>query len=1394
MSRRLPARTFVAVLCLVGSAVLAPLLAPPTAAFGEHAFASNRVAGAGDPTYPVYSGSTLAQSFQVGTSFLIESVTLRVQNDGSSVNPLVVSIHANDPVRHVPVMSSSLVSSSQVTPNGASAPVNWTFPFSPSARLAAGSTYWIVAENPAPQPPPSNGYAWVQSNADSYPGGSGYMLDPSSGVWTGLPYDLFFSTYGLEYASNVTVGMGANRTQAQPGDLVRFTVYFNNTGNQTAPTVWINDTLETGLANPSLGFPDLTPVSPASFPNLTFRNVANGAHSFTVTAQAAIGTPPGSLLTNTADLAFVNATGTVRVSGPASASVLVGVVQKQLYLGGTSVSTKLLTTTRPTSPSGTTSTLSPGAAQPLDFLLSPSLARPFRTTNVSASLWISIVKAPPQTLRLNLSLLDNTTVVASMYPTITVTTSGYHVIGFGFPGLDRTFGVGHRIRLQIWSFGGGGGSTDSLVLSYNSTATPSRLNLTTTSYISIDQFLLRNQDTNATIWSPQDSLATWANVSDPFGNSRIAGVWINVTSPTNQLVASGAMNVVATDPSSLPSWILFNYSLNPPLSTGRYRVDVVAMEDNGVVSRAEGYADVAVPSFSFQNVPSVHRARVGEGFAFTLYYNNSGTGPAENVWINDTLPAELTFVTSSIPYTSLSGATYTWALADVSVGDHALEIDVTVPGSSVSASWVENQATLAYADTSGHALPGLASNATVFLNGPELTLTVTSSPASGVHSNETVTYTIGIQNTGDAAAEIWLNDTMPATFGYGTDDAGLLGGTTTFAGNVVQFHFSNMPGSTSWSFHLTTQAGAALTRNASYVNAASLDYTSQSGYLMPPDAAQVSSTAVAPWIAEGNAAFLVNRTAPGETVAATIGFVNLGNEPASKAWVNVTLDSQMTVADADLPFVEDAAGVRFSLTDVPPGPQAIFLNLTVDNSTPDRSVLAILGTLDYQDGVGNSLPRVLLSPAYLSVESASLTLTVTPLSPDVEAAVPFPLRIDAHNGGSGPTADVWLNVTLPLALEYYNDSAPAPFSEMGNFFSWHWKKQMPGSFVFDLYLRPRNATANGTVAELPFHLEYLDDNLGPRPSVNLTVPVTIIAPNIVLTVRADRDKPLAAQSFVYTLRVQNTGMTLASQVEILDRVDPSLEVLTYESPVGATGSQNLTWAFVDLAPGASVSVNLTVRVRDGIQGGTVIPAVLEANYTNSEGMFLARIRSIPALVTVDTDLGPLAWVALGGLAAAIVVGLFVLRRPKAEIEEAFLVYRDGVLISHLSRTLLREKDEDVLSGMLTAVQEFVREAFQYGEHRELHQLDFGEYRILIERGKYVYLAIVYSGQESPQIRKKVRAVIDRIEDQFGSILERWDGDMEEVIGARDLIRDTLLGAANHNHNHNHGAKPPTSEP
>ena len=616
-----------------------------------------------------------------------------------------------------------------------------------------------------------------------------------------------------------------------------------------------------------------------------------------------------------------------------------------------------------------------------------------------------------------------------------------------------------------------------------------------------------------------------------------------------------------------------------------------------------------------------------------------------------------------------------------------------------------------------------------------------------------------------------------------------MAGTTVLSGSVVRFSFGGMPAATSWSFQLTARAGPALVRNASYVNGVAVAYASLTGYRMPPESSEATSVAAAPWAPSGAIAFLENLTSPSASVAAQVVFSNLGNEPASFAWVNLTMDVRLTIVNASAPFTQNATDVRFSLGRVPIGQTTLLLNLTVNGSAPDRSVLQILGTLDYADGVGNVLPPLLLTPGSVSVNVAVLSLSVVPSSPEIEAGTSFPLVVSVYNWGSGSTGDVWLNVTLPPALTYYDDTSGTTVSVVGTSYSWHWDHQLPGLFAFSLFVKPRETTPNGTAADAEFRVDYRDFEGRVRPGLDSPVHIVVVAPSIALTIVPDRATVLAGEHVTYALRVQNQGSTLAEQVRVTDDVDPRLQIQSYDASVGATGTQKLTWTFTDVAPGATEIINLTVRVADGLQAGTVIPMALEANYTNSVGTPLDHIRSIPLSVTVDLDLMPFGLIALGGVVGGIFLYAYLSRRKKVEIEEVFLVYRDGVLISHLSRTLMREKDEDVLSGMLTAVQEFVREAFQYGEHRELHQLDFGEYRILIERGKFVYLAVVYSGEESAQIRKKVRTVIDRIEDQFGPVLEKWDGDMEEVVGARDLIRDTLLGAANHNHNHDHAAKP-----
>src|SRR5438034_11032817 len=197
-------------------------------------------------------------------------------------------------------------------------------------------------------------------------------------------------------------------------------------------------------------------------------------------------------------------------------------------------------------------------------------------------------------------------------------------------------------------------------------------------------------------------------------------------------------------------------------------------------------------------------------------------------------------------------------------------------------------------------------------------------------------------------------------------------------------------------------------------------------------------------------------------------------------------------------------------------------------------------------------------------------------------------------------------------------------------------------------------------------------------------------------------------------------------------------------------------------------MNGNARARD------LISNAFDVRYTNGEGVVIGSSRSDSQDVFVSDDPMPLVYIGAGGLPLGLLAAFLLIRRKRVQIEEVFLVFRDGLLIYHLSRSLSQDKDEDVLSGMLTAIQEFVRDAFVYGEHRELHHLDFGDYRIMIERGRNLYLAVVYAGKGASVIRKKVRWVLDHIEAAYGSVLEKWDGDMDKVAGARDLIREYLL--------------------
>jgi hypothetical protein len=130
------------------------------------------------------------------------------------------------------------------------------------------------------------------------------------------------------------------------------------------------------------------------------------------------------------------------------------------------------------------------------------------------------------------------------------------------------------------------------------------------------------------------------------------------------------------------------------------------------------------------------------------------------------------------------------------------------------------------------------------------------------------------------------------------------------------------------------------------------------------------------------------------------------------------------------------------------------------------------------------------------------------------------------------------------------------------------------------------------------------------------------------------------------------------------------------------------------------------------------------------------------------------------------------------IDDIFLIYRDGRLISHHTRKLRPDVDDEILSGMFSAVSEFIKRSFgEEGVEEQIDEISYGGRKILIEHGRYVFIAMVVSGGETLNMRKNTRNAVQNIEAEFGEVLDGWSGATNELIGAKRWIQMLITGKA-----------------
>lgn len=129
---------------------------------------------------------------------------------------------------------------------------------------------------------------------------------------------------------------------------------------------------------------------------------------------------------------------------------------------------------------------------------------------------------------------------------------------------------------------------------------------------------------------------------------------------------------------------------------------------------------------------------------------------------------------------------------------------------------------------------------------------------------------------------------------------------------------------------------------------------------------------------------------------------------------------------------------------------------------------------------------------------------------------------------------------------------------------------------------------------------------------------------------------------------------------------------------------------------------------------------------------------------------------------------------ESTIEDVFLLDRGGILLRHLTRRLRPHVDSGILSGMLRAVQEFVRDSFRE-EEGNLNEMGFGELKISLCTGKHVILATVVRGGRPADHMDQMMAAVQGLEDEHGADLRDWDGHMQAVRFVDEYLRRLLDG-------------------
>lgn len=130
------------------------------------------------------------------------------------------------------------------------------------------------------------------------------------------------------------------------------------------------------------------------------------------------------------------------------------------------------------------------------------------------------------------------------------------------------------------------------------------------------------------------------------------------------------------------------------------------------------------------------------------------------------------------------------------------------------------------------------------------------------------------------------------------------------------------------------------------------------------------------------------------------------------------------------------------------------------------------------------------------------------------------------------------------------------------------------------------------------------------------------------------------------------------------------------------------------------------------------------------------------------------------------------------VEQVLLIHHEtGLLLKTVVKDKTQAADADMVSAMLTAINDFVSDSFSHQEgsyEQQLDEIKTDDFTLLIKKGPRAFLVAAVTGKVPANISDQLQLTLEDIHRLYGQELQDFEGDATPFDNAEQQLNDCLL--------------------